>query len=123
MDLQCEHANKQFQGKFRKTPFIHLNHSYWHACFISNAVGSLRSSHGHVEEAHASRISQLIGSVGEEVEKVFLSRLSCTYVYSGKDHKGKHQDDILKFVKGNKLTKVNLSKVNLVLIVYYIVFL
>lgn len=63
-------------------------------------VGAMRSSHGHVEEAHATRLSQLIGSVGEEVEKVFVSRLSCTYVHTGGDHADKYERDVAKFVDG-----------------------
>lgn len=41
-----------------------------------------------------------MGSIGEEVEKVFMSNLAMTYVHKGKEHKDKYHDDVGDFVNG-----------------------
>ena len=61
----------------------------------------MRTSHGHVEEAHAQRVSQVVGAVGQEVETLYSSKLACTHLYSGKHHDEHSAKDFAKYIKGN----------------------
>ena len=73
-------------------------------------AGALRGSHGHVEEAHAQRISQVIGSVGHQVEQICASQLACTFLHKGDHHKNVNETDIPKYVKGNRISDIYINK-------------
>ena len=42
-------------------------------CFVT-CIGAMRGGHGHFSEAHAERISQLVGSAGQTIDKLYMSK-------------------------------------------------
>ena len=68
-------------------------------CFVT-CIGTMRGGHGHFSEAHAERISQLVGSAGQTIDKLYMSKVACSYSKTGRDHKGVKTADVHKFLTG-----------------------
>ncbi|KAI0233016.1 hypothetical protein LSAT2_016719 [Lamellibrachia satsuma] len=103
--LDAERENDgTFLNQLWKLSMINLwNGNHYKYLILGHRItaGAMRSGHGHFSEAHAERISQLVGSAGQTIDKLYMSKVACSYSKTGRDHKGVKTADVHKFLTGD----------------------